>query len=163
MLSSCNTLPEAIYAMPFPPYEELKRCIYIHVFPGTPWYESSCEHFAFLGQEDSQVYKSLKAIFESKADPEVVKLEGQKLSGYHNDLRDSPAPECAPLAEMRAAYYIYKAWLANGPLGKVFYAQNVSYFNAMTQMVELPIHKGWHGIGDWHLRSDPVPDPAWGH
>ena len=158
MQLTCSTLPEAIYSLDFPPYDDLERCIYWSVR-----YDRACElHMAF-GTEDGQAYKSLKAIFESKADPVVVKLEGQKLSGYYNDLRDSPASEYVPPAEMQAAYHVYKAWLTHAALIKTFVPKEPwsGAAGALIQLVEEPILMGWDGIGDWHLRNHLAPYPRY--
>lgn len=158
MLSTCKTLPEAIYELPFPPYEDFERCIFFSLR-----YDHACEQHAAFGAEDGQAYKSLKAIFESRADPAVVTLEGKKLSGYHNELRDSPASERAPPAEMQAAFFVYHAWLTDFALIKSVTTEKRYSMakSALVEMLEMPILTCWDGIGDWHLRKHLAPHPRY--
>ena len=126
----CETLTEAIYALKFPSYEDMIEVPWRHInSPGI----SNITASEWVVNFSDRGYKCMKAIFESKGDPQVIEAQGSILS---------------LLPIMQSAFYIYNLWIqeAAHALGATLKQICIIRYSLMNA-----IEIGWDGVGEWRF------------
>ena len=120
----CKTLLEAVHALEFPSHEDMLK-LPGRYFPDDPTASEWVANF------QNREYECMKAIFESKGDPQVIEAQGNILY---------------LLPSMQSAFYIYNFWVqeAADALG----ASPKQIDNLRHDFMDA-IKTGWHGVGEW--------------
>ena len=130
------TLEDTIYAKTFPTHQEV--CDFILELPNKNNWISKSDAVMWYSEMGTRQYDGMKAIFESKGDPEIVKKVGQMCYDTFQDKR-----------QMWAVFYTYMhlvADLAREFISVVGDAHQVQ--DAVYNITKYPLEINWHGIGD---------------